>query len=204
MTTTPADLFPNPELTPLPVDRKPTLHDIRLLKRQINANAMAITSTRGGGTFGHLAILMLPADYNALAGTQPWINPVHPGPAPNIPVGAMAAQITEANRQYKADLDEFTLYKSVEAALRRCLIQAIPGTYIDILADDVFEYANVAPSALLAHMHQNYGIITQDDLIANMEDLKRQWDTSQPLEDLWKQLRQCQVFAAAQHHTPIR
>ena len=84
--TTPTDLFPNPELTPLPIDRKPTLHDIRLLKRQINANAMAITSTKGGGTFGHLAILMLPADYNALASTQPWINPVHPGLAPSIQI----------------------------------------------------------------------------------------------------------------------
>ena len=201
-TVTPSDLFPNLELTTLPTDRKPNLHDIRQLKRQINANAMAIPSRRGGGLNGHLAICMLPADYNVLPNVAaPWVDPPLPGPNPIIPAGATAAVIAETNRQYKVDCDEFATFKAAEAAIRRCLIQAIPSTYIDILADDVFEYALVEPRAIIAHMQANYGLITQDDLIQNMEDLKRQWDPTQPLEDLWKQLRRCQVFAA--NHDPI-
>ena len=133
----------------------------------------------------------------ALPNAAPWVDPPQPGPAPVIAVGATAAQIvTEANRQYKTDCEEFTLFKSTEAAIRRCLIKAIPATYIDILADDVFEYAMVEPRAIIAHMQASYGVITQDDLIENLAQLKRQWDPTQPLEDLWKQLRRCQLFAA--------
>jgi hypothetical protein len=200
MTTNPFDLFPYPELTLLSTDRKPHLQDVRLLRRQINANAMAISSPRGGGAHGHLSICMPPADYLALTGVA-WDVPAHPGPAPLIPAGSTGPQITEINRQYKADLDEFVLLKATEAALRKCLITAIPSTYIDILADDIFEYANVSPAAIIAHMQTTYGQITLDDLADNMTDLKRPWHPDQPLEDLWKQLRRCQAFALP--HDPI-
>ena len=72
-TTTPAESFPYPELTPLPLDRKPNLHDVRLLKRQINANAMSIPSHRGGGLNGHLALVMLPADYTQVPNKSEYI-----------------------------------------------------------------------------------------------------------------------------------
>jgi len=195
MTTSPDSLFPYPDIPEaLPTSRKPTLHDIRTLRKHINANAMAITSTRGGGAHGHLALVMTPASYTALSGVA-WVDPVHPGAAPAIPAGATAAQITEINRQYKADLEEFMLFKATQAALRKCLIQAIPATYIDILADELFEYANVTPSAILAHLTTMYGQVTADDLAENMQHLQAQWHPDQPLEDLWKQLRRCQAFA---------
>jgi hypothetical protein len=198
--TSPADLFPYPDLTTLPTDRKPTLQDVRLLKKQINANAMAVTSARGGGAHGHLALVKTPAQYLQIAGAA-WTDPVHPGAAPNIPAGATGPQITEINRQFKADLDEFMQYKATQAALRNCLTTAIPSTYIDILADEEFEYANVTPSAIITHMNDNYGEVTADDLTDNIKDLQAQWSPSQPLEDLWKQVRRCQAFALA--HDPI-
>jgi hypothetical protein len=201
MTTNPADLFPYSELTLLPTaDRKPNLQGIRLLQRQINANAMAIPSSRGGGAHGHLALCMSPPDYLALTNVA-WQAPVHPGQAPVIPNGATGPQITEINRQYKANMEEFTLLKSTEAALRKCLINTTPATYIDILANEIFEYANVTPAAIIEHMQTTYGQVTLDDLAANMEDLKRSWHPDQPLEDLWKQLRRCQAFALP--HDPI-
>jgi len=156
---------------------------------------MAVTSTRGGAAHGHLALVMEDAEYATISAI-PWINPVHPGLAPVIPPGATGPQITEINRQYKADLDEFLLFKATEAALRKCLIQAIPATYIDILADELLEYANVSPSAILHHLTTTYGQVTIDDMAANMQELKRQWHPDQPLEDLWKQIRRCQAFAA--------
>ena len=199
--TDPTALFPHPELDKLPSDAKPTLPQIRTLQRQINSNAMAVTSTRGGGGHGHLALVMLPGDYNAIPNTAPWIAPVHPGMQPVIPQGATGPQISAITRQYKADLEEYLTYKATEAALRKALIQAIPPIYIDILADDIFAFANVTPEQIVTHMKVTYGQITPDDLAANMDTLKQPWNPNEPIESLWTRIRKCMTFAQA--HDPI-
>ena len=123
MTTTIADTFPKLELTLLPTDRKPTAADIKLLKKEIYANAMAIPSICGGGALGHVALCMLAGDYIALpaAANTAWVDPVHPGQAPVIPNNATAAQITEINHQFKAEEEEFKVFKATEASIRKCL-----------------------------------------------------------------------------------
>ena len=159
---------------------------------------MAIPSMRGGGALGHAALCMLAGDYNNLpagAGIN-WADPAHPGPAPVVPLAATAAQITEINRQYKANDDEYKLFKATEAALRKCLITAIPATYIDILEDELFGFSNVQPRDLVAHMTIQYAQVTQDDLTENIKTLNESWDPQEPIEKLWTQLRRCQLFAA--------
>ena len=69
--STPTDNFPHHPMSPLSADTKPSILDIRLLRKEANANAMAVPSTRGGGAFGHLALCMLAGDYNNIAGTAP-------------------------------------------------------------------------------------------------------------------------------------
>ena len=79
----------------------PTCATLKILKRELSANAMAIPSTHGGGAHGHLALIMPATDYLTLTG-QAFDVPVHPRNAPEHTVGATAAQITEDNRLYKA------------------------------------------------------------------------------------------------------
>lgn len=69
-TTTPSDLFPNPELTALPLDRKPNLHDIKLLKRQINAN-VALGTIAAQQAKGTEATMQACTDFLNYAATHP-------------------------------------------------------------------------------------------------------------------------------------
>jgi len=55
---------------------------LQLLKKQAFANASAVPTNLGGSHYGHLALLMTPAEYQALPKTAPFPAPSHPGPLP--------------------------------------------------------------------------------------------------------------------------
>jgi hypothetical protein len=185
--------FPHPELTA--IDGKPDFASLRIIHQQINANAMTISSTRGGGGHGHLALTIRAAKYNAIPTTQPWADPVHPGAAPTHNGNPTAAQITETNRAFKADLEEFMLYKGTEAALKKLILAAISDTYTQLLKDDDYGYANVTTLEILHHLDTTYGTVTADNLDDNLKRLHAQWSPDQPIEDLWNQIKQCRKYA---------
>ena len=166
-TPTPTDSYPHPELTPIEPGVKPDFAALKVIHQELNANAMSIPSTRGGGNHGHLAVTLATADFDAIAGTVPWANPAHPGAAPVHANGATAAQITETNRAYKANLSEYALYSTVIATLKKQLIAAIPETYIKTKKDDLIGYANITLYGLLEHLDTTYGVVTSDDLQDN-------------------------------------
>ena len=95
--TTLSVIFPKEKLTPFPTDQAPNAAMITLLKRELYANAAAITCPQGGGNHGHLGLVMSVADYAALGGgVVAWADPVHPGAL--VPGGAAAAIAAAAPR----------------------------------------------------------------------------------------------------------
>jgi hypothetical protein len=165
----PTDLFPHPELTPIPADAKPDYSSLKIIHHQLNANAMAVPSALGGGQHGHLPLVIPAAQFNAIPGTVAWQDPVHPGRNPIFPVAApTAAQIAVVERQYKHDMEAFKCCSTTQAMLKRILIAAVPDTYIKILKDEYFGYANVTTLAILTHLDLTYGTVTADDLNDNM------------------------------------
>ena len=203
MTSTITASFPHPDLTPLPTDRAPSAIQIRKLTKELLANALTIPSTRGGGTLGHTALCLSAAAFVALpaAAGIAWVDPVHPGANPVLPAAPTGPQITEAHRIHKQREDEFLHFKQTEAALRNCILAAVPPHCIDTLDDELFGFSAVTPRDLLELLTTNYALVTQDDLIANQASLDTPWDPATPLTTLWTQLRKAQTFAAA--HDPI-
>lgn len=198
MTNTVTNAFPHPVLTPLPTDRTPTAAQIRTLKKELLANALSVPSTRGGGALGHTGVCLSNADYillPAAAGTA-WIDPTHPGANPILGAAPTGPQITEANRVHKQAEEQYFHFKQTEAAIRNCILTAVPSHYIDTLKDELFGFSTVAPRTILAHLMTAYATVTQDDLIANQMTMETPWDTETPLSTLWTQLRKAQLFAA--------
>ena len=172
------------------------------MHQELNANALTIPTPREGGAHGHLALVIPAAQCNAInVVTVPWVRPVHPGATPNHAGANTAAQITEANRACKANLEEFQLFVSTEAALKKPLLAAVPDTHTCLLKDDMLGCANTTTLALLTHLDATHGTITPDDLSANLEEMEALWSPTQPIEDLWNQIKRCQRCAAA--HDPI-
>ena len=198
----PIDLFPHPVLTPIPQDAKPNYTNLKTIHQQLNANAMAIPSNRGGGQHGHLPLVIPAAQFNAIPGTIPWVDPVHPGPNPVYPMPTPTGPVIAAtDRAYKQDVEAFKSSTTTQAVLKRLLIAAVPDTYIKILKDEDYGYANVSTLAILTHLDTTYGTVTADDLNDNMNRLNAEWNPMQPLEDLWHQILEARRYAQA--HDPI-
>ena len=98
-------------------------------------------------------------------------------------------------------MEEFQLFHATKALLKTQLLAAVPDTYTKILKHTQFGYANTTVLQLLTHLDTTYGTVTFDDLNTNLQNMTHQWDPSQPLKDLWHQLRECRVYV--EPHDPI-
>jgi hypothetical protein len=186
--------FPHPILTA--IDKSPNNPSIQRLRKELYTNARAIHSTRGGGANGHLAIVMEPADY-VIRTSVVFTVPTHPGDAPVHIAGATQHQITETNRQFKHDLNEFYLYISVREELKKQLLIAVPHRYLSILEDPVFGYADVTCHTMLTHLQTEYAQITNEDIELNRAKLSADWNPDDPIEELWLRIQETQRYATA-------
>jgi hypothetical protein len=185
--------FPHAVLTPL-ANQRPTAATLGLLQQELTANAISVTSARGNGLLGHYALVVSPAKYLAAAGVA-FVTPVNPGNALVIQMPATAHVIAEANRQFTLDQREFAIYSTTEATLKRLVLKAVPSTYTNVLKDKTLGFANVTTLAILTHLKTDYGTISTDDLDRNLVKLHKEWSLANPIEDLFKQVRQCREFA---------
>ena len=183
--------FPHETLTP--IDGKPTNTTLQTLQRQLFTNARSVASTRGGGTHGHLAILLSPADYLLRAGV-PFIVPTHPGPPPE-PVGT-AAVIGVALRNYAEALADVALYNALSAALTAQILSAVNSSFLSALEDPDFGFGDVTPRAMLEHLRTEYGTLTPEELEKNRAALSEPWNFDDPIEDLWAKIVNIQRVAA--------
>lgn len=184
--------FPYETLTP--IEGKPTNTTLQLLQRQLYTNARAVDSPRGGGTHGHMAMLLSDAEYIARAGV-PFLIPFHPGAAPDTAVNATAAQIAEAIRAYNQALADVTLYNRLSAALTAQIITAVNASFLSTLEDPDFGFSDITPRAMLAHLRTEYGTMTPEELEHNRAALSEPWNLDEPIEDLWAKIANIQRVA---------
>jgi hypothetical protein len=73
--------FPHPTLTK--IDGKPNAASIKLLTKEVYANAKSVHSVHGGELNGHLGLAMLVAAYVLRAGIN-FVEPPHPAHFPSM------------------------------------------------------------------------------------------------------------------------
>jgi hypothetical protein len=91
--STPDELIAGFPHSSLPkVTGEPTFEDLKLIRRLLNTNAMSVSSYVGGGSHGHLGIIMTNEEYFSIAANVFPI-PDNPGALPEVVVGMTAAVI---------------------------------------------------------------------------------------------------------------
>ena len=185
--------FPFEKLTP--IIGEPTNATITMLKRQIYANAMENACTLGCGVLGYLGLIMPEDDFRAkqLAIThgnfQPFVKPVITEPSDDD------STITED--VYKEDTRKLRDYNAMESRLKQQLLAAIENTYITALEDAEVGFAMVTSKQILQFTITEYGIITLDELAANIETLNEPWNSEKPIRMLWDRIKECQRIGTA-------
>jgi hypothetical protein len=191
--------FPHPIL-PL-VEGKPDYQTIHATRKFLQANSRAIDTHLGGGTLGHLGLIISGAAYAMFAPTtneEPtlWVTPNAPGRAP-VATDVTAAQISAARHQWEEDVQTYRTCTSVQQALKKHIISVLEPMYLDILNDNMVGYSNISARGMLDHLFETYRNITAVNLEINFENMRRAWDPQQPVETLFKQIQDCADYSEA-------
>ena len=105
------------------IQGEPTADLLILLQLELKANASSVYSNLGGGTYGHLFLVIPPAQYNLLSNTV-FTRPLRPGPL-TIPIVTTSAMIVVVKDQYNEQLCLFREINGVEKALISQIVSAI-------------------------------------------------------------------------------
>jgi hypothetical protein len=191
--------FPHPVLPT--VQGEPDYQTIHATRKFPQSNSRAIDTHLGGGTLGHLGLIISDASYDMIDPTtenEPtlWITPNAPGRAPATTDGA-AAQISAARHIWEEDVQTYQICTSVQHTLKKQIISVFEPIYLDIMNDRMVGYANISERDMLDHLFETYGNITAVNLEINFEHMRRAWDPQQPVETLFKQIQDCADYFEA-------
>jgi len=188
--------FPFPHATVTPIIGRPDPLSLGILQGELYANAISVPTELGGGSYGHLALVMPAAEYVTMDGAIAYIAPAHPGVQADVPINATAVQITQLNRQHDKALDRHMLHANVSNALKQQLLEAVDDMFVSILRHQRLRYSQVAPQQLLQHLINTYNIVTEETLEDNRNRLSAEWNPDEGMEVLYTRITNVQQFAA--------
>jgi hypothetical protein len=131
--------FPRPVLPT--VQGEPDYQTIHATSKFLQANSQAIDTHLGGGTLGHLGLVISDASYAMItpttdAGPTLWATSQASGWAPANTDGT-AAQISAARHIWEEDFQTYRTCTSVQQALKKKIISVFEPMYLDILNDNI-------------------------------------------------------------------
>jgi hypothetical protein len=177
------------------VQGEPDYQTIHATRKFLQENSRAIDTHLGGGTLGHLGLIISDVSYAMIvptkeAGPTLWTSPQAPGWDPANTNGT-AAQTSDARHIGEEDVQTYRTCTSVQQALKKQIISVFEPMYLNILNDNMVGYANISARDMLDHLFETYGNITAVDLEINFEHMRRAWDPQQPVESLFKHIQDC-------------
>jgi hypothetical protein len=154
--------FPHPVLITIQGD--PDYQTIHATRKFLQANSRAIDTHLGGGTLGHLGLIISDASYVMIAPTPAaipklWKIPQALGRAPSNTDGT-SAQISAARHIWEEDVQTYRTCTSVQQALKKQLISVFESMYLELLNDTMVGYANISARDMLDHLFETYSNIT--------------------------------------------
>jgi hypothetical protein len=190
----PLDLFPYKELDPLPTSREPNYNDLNYLQKQLNANAMSVEAMGGSGQHGFLVLVVDANTHMHITGHN-FPKPKRPDMVPPIEAHDDSNVISLKVEIHKMEKVEWNNYNNTLKELRTQLLAAVPRDLIEELADEDSDFNNVPPLRIMQYLNELYGKITPDMLKDNLDKLATPWNPTDPINTLWKQVKDCVAFA---------
>jgi hypothetical protein len=145
--------FPHPILPE--VEGEPDYQTINTTRKFLQANSRAMDTHLGGGTLGHLGLIISVVSYSNIAPPAAdtptlWKTPNAPGRAPATTDGT-AAQLSAARHVWEEDVQTYRTYTSFQQALKKQIISVFEPMYLEILNDNMVGYANISARDTLDH-----------------------------------------------------
>ena len=197
MTESSADYTKQFEFQTLPkIHGEPDYDQLKNMKDKLKTNATKIPSDLGGGAFGHLGLVLTPAEYANISAV-PYIRPIHPGVL-NLP--APASERTEKRRrdQHKKDLATYHETIHIENALKKQISETVDELYLEELRDPTTNTILHDIPTILRHLLTNYGEIDPDGPTDKESQIRKMAFTiADPLTKLYKEVEDLEQLSIA-------
>jgi hypothetical protein len=140
----------------------------------------------GGGTLGHLGLIISDASYAMISPTT------DAGP----PLWTTSQPPRKGSSHiWEEDVQTYRTCTSVQQALKKQIISLFEQMYFDLLNENMVGYANISAIDMLDHLFKTYGNITAVNLKINFEHMRQAWDPQHPVESLFNQIKDCAYYS---------
>jgi hypothetical protein len=130
------------------IDKQPMDDDINKLMMQLTAALVTISTANGGGTLGHIGIVVPELRYVVLLTVPRLVRPVHPGAYPATASDNPKTRLRQV-AEHKAEIKEFETYMACEAWACLAIVSAVDNEWISERHDEDISYQGVQPLELL-------------------------------------------------------
>jgi hypothetical protein len=96
------------------------------------------------------------------------------------------------------------MWHNVDAVLRNFLIAAFPSIFLATMENPVTGFGNVTCLEHLTHLHNNNDNITEEELEANILQIRAQWNPPTTIESLFVQIEDGVAFTAEGLDEPMK
>ena len=179
------NFFEKAELTK--IIGEPTYDTLQTLLRELKANARSVHSNLGGGTYGHLGLVISPTTY-AILSTTPFVRPTHPGTL-TIPPGSTQHAARTLRELHEEALHEFHQVEGVDRALKQQIVAAIDPTYLIAIRDRTTNTIVRPVYEVLEYLFQTYGKVDPNTFSAKESEIKAiTYDINSPIDNIFEQI----------------
>ena len=188
------NVFEYPVLTK--INGRPTYQTLKTIHDEIKANVSRVQSDAGGGSNGHLGLVLTATEY-ALVSAVPYVRPAQPA-ALNIEAGTTQHESTRLREEHKEAKRLFREANAVESAVIKQLIAAIPDIYMKQFRNVTSNAITTSVPDIFTSLFTTYGSITEDELEEKFSSLQqRVFDITEPLIGMYNEVEDLQRLATA-------
>eukprot|EP00804_Cyclotella_cryptica_P023556 CCRYP_018914-RA/>CCRYP_018914-RA protein AED:0.41 eAED:0.42 QI:0/0/0/1/0/0/2/0/281 len=137
---------------------QPTDEDIDKLVNELTKCAATIPTTNGGGSHGHMGMLIEDAEYRTFsANGEPFTIPTNPG-------------------QHKLEVKEFETYLGVANGLWKKIREAIDPEWLESIRHTSMGFAHLTPKQMIDHLLLGGAVLDYMDVSELNDKLTEPWD----------------------------
>eukprot|EP00804_Cyclotella_cryptica_P011218 CCRYP_007736-RA/>CCRYP_007736-RA protein AED:0.38 eAED:0.38 QI:0/-1/0/1/-1/1/1/0/375 len=155
---------------------QPTDEDIDKLVNELTECAATIPTTNGGGSHGHMGMLIKDAEYPTFSTNgEPFTIPTNPGAYPLNPDNDAIIRERQV-AEHKLEVKEFETYLGVANGLRKKIREAVDPEWLESIRHTSMGFAHLTPKQMIDHLLLGGAVLDYMDVSELNDKLTEPWD----------------------------
>ena len=159
---------------------QPTSHDLTILEKELIAILAGIPTALGGGSFGHVGVIMDGTAYLTMTNGIAFENPANPGVYPaGLAANAAATVRARAEAEHKELINQFETFEGVRQGVKDLILEAVDNEYLIEIEHETLGFLNQTPRQMLDHLLTRGGALDFADTKELLAERDGEWNVSE-------------------------